>query len=391
MTAAKLRRFRVVALIAAMAVVTSFTPTPSCADSWALPTPRTYASMDGRARVIVTPRDLESQLDYFEDKVDGREPAGQRRGGSPAAQARLEVRVGKQWQPVWQGPLVNEVAPVDALVADTGRYLVTFDNWHSVGYGPVVVIYGPEGERIRALALSDIVPQDYVDALPHSVSSIHWRGDPRFSTDGTRVLIPINVPSRDHMSDPAHVEFQIDLATGAPTPVDALAWTAARAEGCRVRTAQRASEAAEKAAFLAPLLGPEEQSERAWHYYLREAFYRLRGNNGFTSTTVLRMPGAKDYAVSEDWARDALVDPLGDDASLATLSEPNLVIVLQKIARRVPRGSLSHMHVYVAVSNRHWPAVVAAMSGTGARLTQLNPATPIPQRPERIAARYGPR
>ena len=31
-------------------------------------------------------------------------------------------------------PLVNEVSPVTALVSDSGN-TITFDNWHSVGYG----------------------------------------------------------------------------------------------------------------------------------------------------------------------------------------------------------------------------------------------------------------
>ena len=36
---------------------------------------------------------------------------------------------------LWAIPLVNEVSPVDALVSDKDDYVITFDNWHSVGYG----------------------------------------------------------------------------------------------------------------------------------------------------------------------------------------------------------------------------------------------------------------
>lgn len=371
-------------------MVTSFTPTPSCADSWMLPEQATLLSADGQARAVITPRDLESQLDYFEDKVDGTEAAGQRQGGPSAAHARLEVRSDKGWQLVWQGSIANDVAPVEALVAKAARYLVTFDDWHGTGYGPhVVVIYGPKGERVRALSLSDIVPDDYIEALPHSVSSIRWRGEPRFSADGAHVLIPVIVPSKQDWSDPAKVEFQINLGTGAASPVDPVVWAAARHQGCRVLVSQRAAEAAQKAAFLAPLLGPREPSEGAWHEYLREGFARLRGAGASTSTTVLRMPDAKDYAASESWVREALVDPLGDDVALATMSEPNLVAVLQKIARSVPKGSLAHLTVYVAAGDRNWRAMTSAISGTGATLVQLDPATPIAQRPERIAGHYG--
>ena len=46
------------------------------ADSWMPPSKQAYLSSDGRARLTVIPRDLESSLAYFEDKVSGREPAG---------------------------------------------------------------------------------------------------------------------------------------------------------------------------------------------------------------------------------------------------------------------------------------------------------------------------
>ena len=46
------------------------------ADSWAPPSKTIYRSPDRATRLIVTPRRLESASAYFEDKVEGREPAG---------------------------------------------------------------------------------------------------------------------------------------------------------------------------------------------------------------------------------------------------------------------------------------------------------------------------
>lgn len=382
---------RALGLLALAPIVVSVTPAPSCADSWMLPTITTYTSCSGNARITVTPRDLESQLGYFEDKVGKVDPAGQKKGGARAANARLERLTDRRWQPVWERRIANDVAPVSAIVRDDGEYAVTFDDWHGTGYGQnAVVIYGAGGKLVRALALSDVVPAGYIEALPHSVSSIRWRGDPRFSRDGRRVLIPVVIPSKEFARSPATIDLAVDLADGKVSPIDPTAWEAALATGSAVRAGKVAAEAAAKAAFLAPLLGPKINAEREWHDYLREAVGRLIGDDDTPSTTVLRAPGAKDYAVSETWVREALTESYTDQVALASLSEPNLVSVMGKVAAEVPDRSLSKVTVFVALSDQYWPGAVAAMQHSGAKLIQLDPTTAIPQRAERIVRRYGP-
>ncbi|MFZ8310653.1 hypothetical protein ACO1LC_14475, partial [Staphylococcus aureus] len=76
---------------------------------------------------------------------------------------------------------------------------------------------------------------------------------------------------------------------------------------------------AAKAAFLAPLLRPKINAEREWHDYLREAVARLIGDDDTPSTTVLRLPGASDYAVSETWVNDALTESYADKVAIASL------------------------------------------------------------------------
>ncbi|MBX9858863.1 MAG: hypothetical protein K2Y20_04635 [Sphingomonas sp.] len=381
---------RAMGMLAFATVLVSVTPATSCADSWALPATETYSSCSGNARLTVTPRDLESQLDYFEDKVRKVDPAGQKKRGARQASARLERLIDKRWQLVWEHHLANDVAPVSALVRDDGAYAVTFDNWHGMGYGPnVVVVYGQDGKMVRALALSDLVPPDYIKALPHSVSSIRWRREPRFSLDGQRVLIPVVIPSEEFNADPATIDLAVELADGKVSPSNPTAWDAALATGRKVLAAKVASDEAAKAAFLAPLLGPKANTQREWHDYLREAVGRLSGDKITPSTTVLRLPDAADYSESEIWVHDAVTESYSDNVALASLSEPNLVAVLGKIASKLPNRSLSKVRVFIAVSDQNWPAVVAAMKHTGARVVQLNPAKAIPQRPERIARRYG--
>jgi hypothetical protein len=322
----------------------------------------------------------------------------------------VERRSSKGWAVVWERPLLNDVAPVHVMVSDDAAHVVTFDNWHSMGFGPdAVVIYGPDGQPVRALALTDIVPQDYYEALPRSVSSLWWRGDPRFSANGRAVIIPLTVPGGEgakssRFGDGAKVDVAISLADGQVAPLDAAAWQKALAAGTRERAAMAAWEAARKAAFLAPLTGPSANTERAWHDYLGEAVARtmppevdsMEAEPGeeplvadfSASTTVLRQPGDRDYAISEKWIADKFVEEWSDSIALASLSEPQLLVVLRKLAGKMPEGSLAKKTVFVAISAPLWPDVSAIMQRTGATLVHLDPGKPIPQRPERIARRY---
>jgi len=381
---------RSMATVLAAALLLSAGAEPSCADSWALPTVETYVSANGRARMIVTPRDLDSQLAYFEDMVDGKAGPGQREDGAKAARARVERLSGGRWQAVWDRPIPNGVAPVQAIVRDDARYAATFDDWHGTGYGPnAVVLYGPDGRVTRRLALADMLPAFYVDALPHSVSSIDWRREPRFSADGSRIVLPIVIPESGYVRKARTVDLNIRLSDGAASFADAGAWARAGREGCRVRKWQLAAEAAEKAAFLAPLRRPAINDQGSWHAYLREAIARRFGNDRSASSTVLRKPDAPDYAVSESWLREEMTDPTGRGAAFATLSDDNLVAVVQRVAATIPAGRMRGTTLYFAISADRWPAVAAALRRSGATLVHLDPDVPIPQRPERIAQRYG--
>ncbi len=75
--------------------------------------------------------------------------------------------------------LVNPVRPVDVYLTNEG-YLVTFDNWHNMGYGRVVVIYDTIGDLVASYTLEELYEDDEaLQQLPASVSSIWWRcGDP---------------------------------------------------------------------------------------------------------------------------------------------------------------------------------------------------------------------
>lgn len=161
------------------------------ADSWELPTRKTFYSKNRRFAVAIVPKQLAGQLEYFEDKVEGRPDAGAAEGipnNWPRA-FLYSVHPNDQLDLVTEFKLVNEVGPVTALVSDSGQYLVTFDNWHSRGYGnDTIVIYRTDGSLIRSLSLEDVLTTKDIAALPRSVSSIHW-GAADYIDEGSNLLV----------------------------------------------------------------------------------------------------------------------------------------------------------------------------------------------------------
>nr|WP_144033851.1 hypothetical protein [Sphingomonas laterariae] len=365
---------------------------PACADSWGPPTRTTYLSADQNVRLTVVPRELRSPLAYFDDKVNGREPAGQPAGETRStAEGTLERRVDGRWLQVWKAPLANEVAPVTALVSNDGEHVVTFDDWHMVGLGSnVVAIYGRDGALVRSLELGDILPKDYIEALPRSVSSLWWHDQDRISGDGKHVLLAVVVPRNDTMSSERleTVDVAVDLDTGAVVPPQGEHWQHALAEARRIRAARLAYEADQKAAFVAPLIAPTSADELSWHNYLREAFLRLDPDwkRRTPSTTVVLAPPAPNYALSEGWVRDDLHRGWEDDVAMfaAPAAPERLVAIVSKVAHSLTPGSLTSTRVYVAAPADRADAVRTALAQSGAEVIWLDTTKPIPQRPERL-------
>lgn len=366
------------------------------ADSWDLPTTKSYLSPDKTWRFTVTPRAVAGPLAYFRDKVAGRKDAGALPGNlQKRAQGFMEHRVHGHWQAVWNRQLLNEVSPVSAVVSPSGQ-VATFDNWFGNGIGDdVVVIYGRNGRLVRAMALKEFLPARYVDALPRSVSSIWWGGDHHFSADGRRLILSVVVPD-EKMAEAlvdakaARVELAFDTSSGKELAPPEPAWSRAVAQADQVDAALHAAEARREAVFVAPLRAPHGDADADWHRYLAEAFFRIDPDweNGYPATKVLRLPQRKDYAASVGFLRDALHKELYRHGvtMIASPSQDNLVRVLARLAAGVPHGWLRDVRIYVAVDDAHTAAVARALAPTGARYVQLNPDIAIPQRRQRLDA-----
>jgi hypothetical protein len=363
------------------------------ADSWAMPEVETTVSANGQYRFTVTPAEIGSQLDYFREEVKA-EKSG-KPVERPAPLGLLERRVAKdKWEPVWAGSLVNPVAPVTVLVADDGRHVVTFDNWHSLGHGAhVIVIYGPDGTLVRSLSLTDLVPEEYALALPHSVSSIYWSKGTALAEDGTSLVIPVVVPHGGSLGDDAvTVPFAIALADGAVTLPPPAQWEAALAAMSKVSAAMAEAKAELIAYLTHPLTPPQGCKEREWHAYLNEAFARLSPEPAFegsTSTTVLLLRDHPRHRQSVEWLIEEVSETrdFPTNASFASPCDPDaLVDGFAKAVKRVKRGAAANATFYIAAPEPHFAAIARLVAPTGAGTVWIDPATAIPQRPERIPA-----
>src|SRR5437899_5368829 len=157
---------------AALVVTVALGATAVFADDW--PGPRTVSvfSEDGGRFVRLVPGTSVGETGGF---------AGAPNGGP--ARGEFYVRHGdRSYRLVADVALANPVAPVEALVSNTG-HLITFDNWHNAGYGAVVAIYDPSGRLVRAWRLEDLYDAKRIADIPRSVSSRWWRCAPRGFVD----------------------------------------------------------------------------------------------------------------------------------------------------------------------------------------------------------------
>ncbi|MDQ3847329.1 MAG: hypothetical protein M3261_00050 [Thermoproteota archaeon] len=161
-------------------------------------------------------------MKYFEDKVNNQENAGAtRKAKNNYAKGTLyKLNEDGLYRKIRSFPLVNEVSPVDAIVSNNGNYIVTFDNWHSAGYGSdVVVIYRSDGSVIKQLALEDFLTENDIGTLPETVSSRWWGRD--HYIDEKRNLLVLRIVSSTEskwtgsaLEGAKSYELKLDLATG---------------------------------------------------------------------------------------------------------------------------------------------------------------------------------
>lgn len=273
----------------------------SGADSWLPPGRETYHSGNGEWRLTVVPRALSGALDYFQDKVDRRDPAGLPQGATERSPVGiLERKQGNRWILVWQQPLVNEIAPTGALVANDGRHVVTFDNWHSIGHGDdTIVLYDAQGQMVRAMGLDAFLPPDYIDALPRTVSSLHWGGGHRLLPDNETLVLRVNEPG-DRMGPDRYsisVPVRVRLRDGEVTQPGGPEWHRAKTSAQRVRWERERREREFCAKRAAPVVAPDSSEKPAWQEYSAEVTVRAMNlDDGIPYAFVLPAENSTGFA-----------------------------------------------------------------------------------------------
>lgn len=372
------------------AAVGIVTPQPLCADSWAMPGTEAYLSPNGEYRFTVEPSQIGSQLEYFAQEAEAQSNGEAIERPAPIGLLEKRGRDGK-WEAVWVSRLLNHVAPVDVLVADNGRHVVTFDNWHSVGHGEnVIVIYGPEGELVRSMALTDLVPSEYKDALPHSVSSLRWKKDAELDVSTAELVIDVLVPGTDWAADEAEtIEFRVALSDGAISKPTGDTWDAALCAADEVNDAREKAEQERLAYLRNPLVTPAGCDMGDWHQYLREAHMRLTPENPFsdsTSTTILFPKDHPRHLESVGWLRDRMDDAWGyprNEAFASPCDPQALIDAVSRIVAENPAKAWPDATFYVSVPEAQLAQLKSLIAPTGAKLVWLDPRAAIPQRPER--------
>jgi hypothetical protein len=174
------RIYRALNISAALAVALAGV---AAADSWLAPTEQDYYSLNEAYYLHVVPGD------------------GAKHAAATLYEVVVDAEVGGDALIKWSRDLVNPYAPTQVLVSDGGEYVVTSDDWGGVGYGPnVVVIYGPGGELVKQFALEDLLTEEEIALVPHSVSSRWWRAGKYINEENGVLVLKVDLGTEPYRS-----------------------------------------------------------------------------------------------------------------------------------------------------------------------------------------------
>ncbi len=179
-------------------------PMVTKADIWPTPKVKTYYSENKAFKLVIRPRKVSPKYDtwdYYQHcpkqphtkkflrqkKRFMRKITAQDTILTPCTATLYQIN-GQDSTLVWEQALLNKISPTDAIVANDGSSIATFDNWYSKGYGEhVFVIYNQDGLPQKTYKLEDISPFSLND-YEMSISSTHWYAERRY-IDNKRIEI----------------------------------------------------------------------------------------------------------------------------------------------------------------------------------------------------------
>lgn len=173
------------------------------ADVWASPKVKTYYSENKEFKLIITPKiipDKYYQWHYYKSNRYPQTKRILRKKGkfmenitrrdtilTPCTAELCQINGGDSVL-IWRKSLLNDICPVNVIIANNGSFVATFDNWYSTGYGVnIFVIYDDNGNAKKTYKLEEISPFPLNDYML-TTSSLHWNKGERF-IDNERIEI----------------------------------------------------------------------------------------------------------------------------------------------------------------------------------------------------------
>lgn len=209
---------------------------------------------------------------------------------------------------VWQRAIVNDTAPLHALVRDDGRFVVTLDEHRRGGARNPLVIYGAQGELLRHFLLTDLLEAGDWPHVKATRREARWLDNARLAFDDSAQHFVIQLSwGRELRIDlrtlrivPAATRSDIDTVLVIPADIAAVLFGHDETDGD--------SSAAEPLAGLAELT-PEEQERAA------EIAAQLSDIGGETTTSPAEEPVPAASAL-EDSSGEAPAAAAPDSASM---------------------------------------------------------------------------
>lgn len=130
------------------------------------------------------------------------------------AQGALSNRVDKRL--VWDRRLFNLKAPLGTLIPESGRFVVTIDDWGGNRRSTnAVVIYGADGRLIKRFSVADLLSPEERRHVIQSATSFHWGWGHYIDEPKEQLVLRIVTNSAlPHAKEARFKEKRISLLTG---------------------------------------------------------------------------------------------------------------------------------------------------------------------------------
>jgi hypothetical protein len=134
------------------------------------PQPKLFASVYGTYAFKTLPAASSVGIRTRTEGVHAAAQAGQTVGNSEGVFFTLDESAREKV--IWRAKLVN--IPNRAILVESGKYVITLDSWHSIGFDHCLVVYGEKGKVIADFKLEDLLTNKEIEGLPGSTTARGW-------------------------------------------------------------------------------------------------------------------------------------------------------------------------------------------------------------------------